>query len=199
MAGPKSNPAKLPLGSNLSVYELFARLFVAATDASMTLSEPVCFLSRYDKSANNILESRIWTTIGQTPWSEPYSAWYHRYPSFPAQALKAAAVLEEYTLVDRGTWYTAPQEVRDSMILFKEGSVDGHDTADQSYPNGEPYQLNDDCLGNPAHCLLGKHATYKDEGRMFMDWLVSEEGGRRVIRAITVDDTRVYGLPSNPK
>lgn len=116
-AGPKSNPANLPRDQKLSIYELFALLFQAAVETS-TSPNPVRFLSRCDKSANNIRESHIWTTIGQTPWAHPYSSFYHRYIDFPYGALRAASRLGEYTLVDRGTWYAIEEDVRRGMIVF---------------------------------------------------------------------------------
>ncbi len=115
--GPKSNPAGLPLDQKSTIYELFALLFQAAVETS-TSPNPVRFLSRYDKSANNIRESMIWTTIEQTPWSHPYSSWYHRYVNFPFGALRAASRLGEYTLVDRGSWYAIGDEVRREMTVF---------------------------------------------------------------------------------
>lgn len=69
LVGPASNPAHLPLDGKGSIFELFARLYQGAV-ASGT-SDPIRFLSRFDKSANNILESRIWSSIGLTPWSSP--------------------------------------------------------------------------------------------------------------------------------
>lgn len=69
LVGPVSNPANLPVQSDKSVFELFAQLYQMAV-ASGT-NDPIRFLSRFDKSANNILESRIWTSIGLTPWSSP--------------------------------------------------------------------------------------------------------------------------------
>jgi len=116
-SGPKTNPANLPQDQELSIHELFARLFQAAVDTS-TSPNSVRFLSRYDKSANNIRESQIWTTIGQTPWAHPYSSFYHRYIDFPYGALRAASRLGEYTLVDRGTWYAIEEDVRRSMTVF---------------------------------------------------------------------------------
>lgn len=115
--GPRSNPANLPVEQALTINELFALVFQAAVETS-TSPEPVKFLSRYDKSANNIRESNIWTSIGQTPWSHPYSSWYHRYVDFPFGALRAASRLGEYTLVDRGTWYAVGGEVRNKMMVF---------------------------------------------------------------------------------
>ena len=117
LVGPSTNPAHLPTSKQTSIYELFALLFQAAIETQSSES-PVRFLSRYDKSANNITESRIWATIGQTPWSFPYSNWYHRYTELPFGALRAAAKLGEYTLVDRGTWCCLLHEVKDSMTIF---------------------------------------------------------------------------------
>jgi len=74
--------------------------------------------SRYDKSANNIAESKIWTTIGQTPWFWPYSPWYHIYQDLPFGALRAASKLGEYTLVDRGMWVSIEESTRDRMMVF---------------------------------------------------------------------------------
>ena len=76
------------------------------------------YSSSYDKSASNICESRIWATIGQTPWSNPYSTWYHRYLEFPFQAVRAASKLGEYTLTDRGTWYSIGDDVTDNLEVF---------------------------------------------------------------------------------
>ena len=117
LVGPKSNPANLPLDQSLSIYELFALLFQAVVETSSSKNS-VKFLSRYDKSANNIRESHIWTTIGQTPWAHPYSSFYHRYVDFPYEALRAASRLGEYTLVDRGTWYAIEEDARKGMAVF---------------------------------------------------------------------------------
>jgi ABC-type tungstate transport system permease subunit len=116
--GPKNNPAKLvPTDGSQSIYALFAQIFRAAID-TLSSNEPIRFLSRYDKSAANIAESRIWATIGQTPWAHPYSPWYHRFVDFPFQALRAASKLGEYTIMDRGTWCAVEPEVRDTMAIF---------------------------------------------------------------------------------
>lgn len=69
LVGPISNPAHLPVESDKSIFELFADIYQSAVASST--SDPVRFLSRFDKSANNILESRLWTSIGLTPWSSP--------------------------------------------------------------------------------------------------------------------------------
>ena len=117
LSGPKDNPAGLPVDQRLSLQDLFALVFQAAVSTQGS-SKPVRFLSRYDKSASNIRESLMWSSIGQTPWSEPYSQWYHRFVAFPYEALRAAATLDEYTLVDRGTWYSIEAETRRRMTVF---------------------------------------------------------------------------------
>jgi len=98
-----------------TIHTLFAQLFRSA----VANPSAVHFLSRYDKSATNIKESLIWTSIGQCPWVDPDSAdLYHRYPAFPFQVLETAARLGEYTLVDRGTWWGVGGWVRERMVVF---------------------------------------------------------------------------------
>lgn len=58
------------------------------------------------------------TSIGQTPWSYPFSSFYHINPEFPYQALATAAKLQEYTLIDRGTWYGVEPWIREDMQIF---------------------------------------------------------------------------------
>lgn len=112
--GPKSNPANLTVSPNTTIEALFSQLFIAAIASDNT----VRFLSRYDKSATNIKESAIWTSIGQTPWSYPFSFFYHINPEFPYQAMATAAKLKEYTLIDRGTWYGVEPWIREEMQIF---------------------------------------------------------------------------------
>jgi len=175
LVGPRSNPANLPVDQTLTINELFALVFQAAVETS-TSPEPVKFLSRYDKSANNIRESNIWSSIGQTPWSHPYSSWYHRYIDFPFGALRAASRLGEYTLVDRGTWYAVGGEVRNKMMVFKE-SFDAQQ---------------DDPLINPAHALVGSLAKEGDLAEAFADWLSQADGGQKVIRDFATNGTILY-------
>ena len=112
--GPRDNPANLTVSPNTTVEALFSQLFIAAIASDSN----VRFLSRYDKSATNIKESAIWTSIGQTPWSYPFSFFYHISPEFPYQALATAAKLQEYTLIDRGTWYGVEPWIREQMMVF---------------------------------------------------------------------------------
>lgn len=183
LVGPKENPANLPTDRKSSIYELFAFLFQAAI-ASSSSSAPIRFLSRYDKSANNIAESRIWTTIGQTPWSMPYSPFYHQYLDFPFGALRVASKLGEYTLVDRGTWNSIENDVRERMILFKEA----FDAAE------------DDPLLNPAHIVVGEYGTNKEMAKEFVDWMIGEEG-QKIVRNFDVNGVVLYSsapLDMNP-
>ncbi|GAB7357082.1 hypothetical protein MBLNU459_g7895t2 [Dothideomycetes sp. NU459] len=120
LVGPASDPAGLGScdgGGVASVYALFKRLFRAAV-ATQEDAVPVRFLSRFDKSANNIKESAIWAAVGQTPWAVPYSGWYHQCVRMPFQALETAARLGEYTLTDKGTWIGVEEWVRDGMMVF---------------------------------------------------------------------------------
>ncbi|KIJ61287.1 hypothetical protein HYDPIDRAFT_137862 [Hydnomerulius pinastri MD-312] len=171
LVGPESDPAKLkdcakdPLVMfNRIVDQGNKDLVVPPKDR-----EPTRFLSRFDKSATNIKESELFCKIGQVPWAFAYSKWYHQYPRFPLQALRAASVLSEYTLTDRGTWLSSPESVTSPSVMdiFLEGS----DTAG-------------DLLLNPAHVLLGKEAKSEDEEvwKAFMTWVVDHDGGQKVIR-----------------
>lgn len=128
---------------------------------------PTRFLSRYDKSATNIKESELFIRIGQVPWALAYSKWYHQYPQFPLQALKATSVLNEYTITDRGTWLSSDDAIVASLHIYKQG---GDSTVDP--------------LLNPAHVLLGSKVEdkYKEICKGFMDWVVMKDGGQKVIR-----------------
>jgi len=179
LVGPRSNPAGLSVGgkaTGLTIYDLFSQLFCAAV-GNANSSHQVRFLSRYDKSATNIKESSIWSAIGQTPWSHPYSSWYHRDVLFPFDALRAAAKLQEYTLVDRGTWYAVDEWVRDEMTIFMEGGDE-----------------EGDLLLNPAHALVCSYGENKEMANLFVDWLIRADGGQEVIKSFAVNNTVLYSV-----
>ena len=90
---------------------------------------------------------------------------------FPVGALRAAARLGEYTLVDRGTWYTAWEDVKSALKVYKE-AFDA---------------TGDDPLLNPAHVLVGARARDKDVAEAFVEWLISSDGGQTVIDTYAVD------------
>lgn len=174
LVGPKENPARLPLDGthNSTIYELFSLLFMACID-----NPNIRFLSRYDKSANNIKESAIWTAIGQTPWAHPYSSWYHRYVEFPFAALKAACVLGEYTLTDKGTWLSIDGEIREKMSIFK-ASTDALD----------------DPLLNSAHILVGARGKNISIAHKFADWMIARDGGQKVVEEFAVNGAILYSV-----
>lgn len=184
------------MGQEASIYKLFKQLFKAAISTAGS-ADPVRFLSRYDKSANNIKESAIWAAIGQTPWSIPYSQWYHQCVQLPYQALDTASRLKEYMITDRGTWLGVEERVRHDMAVFvglsqphsKEKTLlmvlqkDGTDEAD-------------DPMLNPAHILVGSRAENKTMANMFVDWLIREDGGHKVVREFASRDGTVLYSPA---
>ena len=117
LVGPASNPAALPYppDPDRTVHTLFGYIFRAAI-RSQGSSNPVRFLSRWDKSACNIKESFIWTSIGMVPWAEPKSEWYHTCMADPFTALRIATENGEYTLTDRGTWIASGAEKAEMRV-----------------------------------------------------------------------------------
>ncbi|KAL8687738.1 MAG: hypothetical protein Q9218_006179 [Villophora microphyllina] len=170
LVGPTSNPANLTLSPTTSIQTLFSQLFRGAA----ANPSAVRFLSRYDKSATNIKESYIWTTIGQVPWAYPYSDFYHRYTAFPFQAMETAAKLGEYTLIDRGTWWGVEAWVREKMTVFAKDEDTDH------------------ILLNPAHALVGTWSRYHDNANAFADWMVREDGGQKVASEFRVNGAVLY-------
>ncbi|KAL8994385.1 MAG: hypothetical protein Q9169_005620 [Polycauliona sp. 2 TL-2023] len=150
--GPTSNPAKLNPTPQTSIFDLFGQLFHGAVENPAKVK----FMSRYDKSATNVKEEFIWTTIGS--------------------ALEVAAKLEEYTVVDRGTWYGVEQWIRDAMTVFMEQ----HDS-DQ-----------DQTMLNPAHALVGTWGKNKDIANAYADWTVREDGGQKVASEFKVNGAVLY-------
>ncbi|KAM3079230.1 hypothetical protein ACMFMF_004153 [Clarireedia jacksonii] len=176
--GPNSNPAGISTdSSSQTIHQLFVQLFTAC------VSNPgIRFLSRYDKSAANIKESSIWTSIGQTPWAHPFSSWYHRYVGFPFAALKAASALEEYTITDQGTWLSIGGDIREKMTIFKASTDD-----------------EDDPLLNPAHILVGTRGTNRDMANRFADWMIMRDGGQKVVQNFGVGGNILYSVaPERP-
>jgi len=169
LVGPHSDPANLENcgGDVLAMFNRIVDQGNKDLGTPPTDREPVRFLSRFDKSATNIKESELFCTIGQVPWALAYSKWYHQYPRFPLQALRAASVLSEYTLTDRGIWLSSPKEVTSTLTVFAEGG--------DSDPN--------DPLLNPAHVLLGAKANTANQAiwQKFMEWVKLPDGGQKVI------------------
>ncbi|KZV96766.1 hypothetical protein EXIGLDRAFT_670738 [Exidia glandulosa HHB12029] len=172
LVGPRSNPAQLGKGD--TVYKQFSDIVKAGTNASR--SPPTRFLSRFDRSATNIKESQIFIAIGQVPWAHTHSRWYHQFPTFPREALIAAARLEEYTLTNRDAALSAAPDVLAALEIYYEGGDD------------DP----DDPMLNPAAALLGANARDKDLSLSFMEWLVAPEGGQSVVATFQRNGYIIY-------
>ncbi|GAA6018666.1 hypothetical protein JCM10207_009002 [Rhodosporidiobolus poonsookiae] len=167
IAGPKNNTANLT--DSDGALDIFNKLVTTGDSGNGTL-----FLSRFDKSATNIKESNLFTTIGQVPWALTYSKWYFQYPQFPIQALSAASLLQAYTLSDRGTLLTLQSQeptLVDNLVIYKRGEDD------------DP----EDLLLNPAAVLLGSNICPDNQALAegFMDWMASADGGQAVVSSYT--------------
>ncbi|KFY00775.1 hypothetical protein V490_01222 [Pseudogymnoascus sp. VKM F-3557] len=178
LVGPKANPADLTSKESTSVQDQFAQIFLAATETAGS-ARPVRFLSRFDKSAANIRESSLWAAIGQVPLAHPHATWYHQYQDSPLGALEAASALNQYTLTERGTWFALNDAARDKLEVFSGG-----------------VGTEDELLLNPAHALVGRHAQNKEMANEFIAWLVSFNGGQKVIREVEAGKER--GQPKSP-
>lgn len=175
LVGPPSNPANLTNSS--SILNMFSGLYAAAEAAyaAGASAVPVRFLSRFDKSATNIKDSQLFISIGQVPWATAYSTWYHQYIAFPIQALIAAIKLGEYTITDRGTWLSLPSNLTQDATIYKAGSDE-----------------EDDLLLNPAHLLVGTKAKNPKVAQSFADWVVSSQGGQKVVREFEKNGEILY-------
>lgn len=175
LIGPPSNPAKL--SKNTDIKKMFSDIYSAAEAGA---EPPVRFLSRYDKSATNIKDSRLWIEIGQVPWASKYSTWYHQYIAYPIQALAAAILLEEYTITDRGTFLSINSELQNQTTIYK---------AATDAPS--------DPLLNPAHMLVGRGAENEKMADRFARWVISAEG-QRVIVGFKKNGQQLYtGAPAD--
>ena len=104
---------------------------------------------------------------------------YHQYPHYPAEALKAAALLYEYTLTDKGTYLAAPADIQTSLEVYLIGSGAA-----------------DDPLLNPARLLLGAKTPDTNIGyaKDFLAWMVHAEGGQKVIREFKINGQVLYSV-----
>jgi len=78
--------------------------------------------------------------------------------------------------MDRGTWWAVEEGLRERMRVYKEGHDDDED----------------DVMLNPAHALVGTHATNKEKANEFADWLGNVDGGQAVIEKFEIGGTRLY-------
>ncbi|KAG9090375.1 hypothetical protein FRC06_001111, partial [Ceratobasidium sp. 370] len=153
--GPDVNPAGL-VPVNGSVTEDILQQF------QKIKGTPTRFLSRYDKSATNIKDSELFVRIGQVPWGLAYSKWYHQYTMYPIDALTAAALLNEYTITDRGTWLSTNKTITDRLTIYNQGA--DIDPADP--------------LLNPAFFLSSSKSCAANMAMAdkFLNWTISEVG-----------------------
>lgn len=91
------------------------------------------------------------------------------------EALEAAALLHEYTLTDRGTWLSSPKNITGTLEVYKAGSNDSNDM-----------------LLNPAHVLLGPQAKHAEICAQFMEWVVSSDGGQKIIAGFQKNGQLLY-------
>lgn len=111
------------------------------------------FASRGDKSGTHAAELRLWKMAAIAP----KGSWYRETGSGMGATLNTASGMNAYALADRGTWLSFRN--RGELTIVVEG--------DQRLFN--QYGV---MLVNPA-----RHAhVKKDEGRAFIDWIVSPEG-----------------------
>ena len=124
----------------------------------------------------------------KVPWALSYSSWYHQYPRFPIQALSAASLLTEYTLTDRGTWLSSAPSVTDALTVFAQGTNAHGEHMDPSVPD----PVESDALLNPCSALLAASPMYDDVAMVFMGWLVSPDGGQRVVSTFEINGKVLY-------
>ncbi|KAF5381210.1 hypothetical protein D9757_007872 [Collybiopsis confluens] len=190
LVGPPSNPANLSTVGD-TVLDMFNKLVTMGNaDQAVPPTDrvPTRFLSRYDKSATNIKESQLFITIGQVPWALAYSNWYHQYPRFPLQALQGASLLEEYTLTDKGTWLSSPSNVTSNLIVYKQGL---EPSASNSIPGDDTT-----ILLNPCAAVLGSQTLDNAVAKDFMKWLLSDDGGQKVVRGFKKNGVQLYAPAS---
>jgi ABC-type tungstate transport system permease subunit len=80
--------------------------------------------------------------------------------TYPLEALRAAILLKEFTITDRGAYLTLlskEESLKDQITIYKTGE-------------SEPELL------NPAHLLVGSKAQNKPLAQDFSDWVRSQDG-----------------------
>ncbi len=151
---------------------------VAALKAIALARAP--FVSRGDRSDNNIEELRLWRAAGRTSEVLSPEKWYNAIGGGMVQTLGAARTMNAYTLSDRGTWLSLSN--KGALVIAIED---------------DPKLLNryDVIELNPK-----KHGTARlAEAKMFADWLVSPEG-QQAIDAYQVNGQKLFNASAaSPK
>ena len=140
----------------------------SSTDAFRAIAKSrATFISRGDRSGTHQAELRLWKMAGTDPASGNGS-WYREIGQGMGAALNMASALNAYLLTDRGTWLSF--ENRGDLAILVQG---------------------DSRLFNQYGVMLvspAKHPNVKaQDGRAFVDWLISPEGQR------TIADYKVGG------
>ena len=118
------------------------------------------FTSRGDDSGTHKAELRLWKAAG-IDVKGAAGGWYKETGSGMGPTLNTASGLNAYALTDRGTWLSFRN--RGNLVIAVEGDP----------PLFNQYGV---ILVNPE-----KHRhVKKEEGRAFLDWLVSPEGQKAI-------------------
>ncbi|KAL0059514.1 hypothetical protein AAF712_013745 [Marasmius tenuissimus] len=206
LVGPRSNPAHL--SSTDTVSQIFNKIVASgkADEDNPPKDRPATrFLSRFDKSATNIKDSELFIRIGQVdsflsllaysgsrtiykvPWAQTASTWYHKYPHYPLEALEEASTKSEYTITDKGTWLSSPTSVTDKLAIYK----GGNESTTTSGGSNDDATL----LLNPCTAVLSAHPSNQGVAESFMSWLVSKDGGQKVVGEFKNKDGKVLYTP----
>jgi tungstate transport system substrate-binding protein len=106
LIGPKSDPAKMAGGKNIT----------AALKQIQTAQAP--FVSRGDKSGTHAAELRLWKEAGIDMPAQK-GPWYRETGSGMGPALNTASSMNAYILSDRGTWLSFKN--RGDLTIVVEG------------------------------------------------------------------------------
>jgi tungstate transport system substrate-binding protein len=168
MVGPASDPARIVGGTDV----------VAALKAIASARAP--FVSRGDRSDNNIEELRLWRAAGRTSEALNPEKWYHAIGGRMAQALAAASTMNAYTLADRGSWLSFAN--KDGLVIAVEGDP-------KLLNRYDVIELNPKKHGKPRLA----------EAKIFADWLVSPEG-QQAIGSYQVNGEKLFNASAaSPK
>jgi tungstate transport system substrate-binding protein len=168
LVGPSADPARIAGGHDV----------VAALKAIALARAP--FVSRGDRSDNNLEELRLWRAAGRTSEVLSPEKWYNAIGGGMVQTLGAARTMNAYTLADRGSWLSFDN--KGTLVIAVEG---------------DPKLLNryDVIELNPR-----KHGPARlAEAKVFADWLVSPEG-QQAIDAYQVNGEKLFNASAaSPK
>jgi tungstate transport system substrate-binding protein len=168
LIGPSADPARIVGGKDV----------VAALKAIALARAP--FVSRGDRSDNNIEELRLWRAAGRTSEVLSPETWYNAIGGGMVQTLGAARTMNAYTLSDRGTWLSLDN--KGALVIAIEDDP-------KLLSRYDVIELNPKKHG-PARLA---------EAKMFADWLVSPEG-QQAIDAYRVNGQKLFNASAaSPK